>query len=195
MVLPAGPVKGYSRAAVWESDCVKPVNPLWYLVAFLVALGSVMIGTVIAASAWDPVREVTVSPTTTRADAQTKTLVVFADIVQPDRNVTCRATGRDKKPVDIPPAALDITVDNEGNPWHLIGLLDGGADGLAVRCTPRDKRVDNASYGWATVTGFESRANAANDIGLVGVAIGIVLAGYVFHCRRQRRKESVHEPA
>jgi hypothetical protein len=192
---PPGPVKGSPWAAVWESDCVKPVNPLWYLVAFLVALGSVMIGTVIAAGAWDPVREATISPTTTRADAQAKTLVVFTDIMQPDRDITCRATGQDKKHVDIPPAALDITVDTEGNQWHLIGLLDGGADGLSVQCAPRDKRVDNASYGWATVTGFESRTNTANDIGLVGVAIGIVLAGYVFYCRRQRRKESLHEPA
>ena len=174
---------------------MKPVNPLWYLAAFLVALGSVMIGTVVAASAWDPVREVTVSPTITRADAQAKTLVVFTDILQPDRDITCRATGRDKKSVDIPPAALDITVDNEGNQWHLIGLLDGGTDDLKVHCTPRDKRVDNASYGWAAVTGFESRASAANDIGLTGVAIGIVFAGYVFYCRRKRRKEAHHEPA
>jgi hypothetical protein len=177
---------------VWESDSVKPVNPLWYLAAFLFALGSVMIGTAVAAGAWDPVREVTVSPTTTRADAQAKTLVVFSDILQPDRHITCRATGRDKKPVDIPPAKLAITVDNEGNQWHLIGLLDEGAEGMKVQCTPRDKRVDNASYGWATVTGFESRGNMAEGIGDIGVALGAVFAGYVFYCRRQQRKEALY---
>ena len=171
---------------------MKPVNPLWYLAAFLFALGSVMIGTVVAAGAWDPVREVTVSPTTTWADAQGKTLVVFSDIVQPDRHITCRATGRDKKPVAVPPAALDITVDNEGNQWHLIGLLSEGVNDMRVQCTPRDKRVDNASYGWATVTGFESRANKANGIGVLGVALGAVFAGYVFYCRRQQRREAVH---
>lgn len=174
---------------------MKPVNPLWYLAAFLCALGTVMIGAVVAAGAWDPVREVTVSPTTTRADAHAKTLVVFTDILQPDRDVTCRAVGRDKKSVDIPAAALDIKVDNEGNQWHLIGLLTEGSDGLQVQCTPRDKRVDNASYAWATVTGFESRANAGKGVGYLGVTLAALFAGYVFYCRRQRRKGIVRESA
>ncbi|KQV74919.1 hypothetical protein ASC61_07865 [Aeromicrobium sp. Root344] len=174
---------------------MKPVNPLWYLAAFLFALGSVMIATVVAAGAWDPVREVTVTPTTVRADAQGTTLVVFTDILQPERNVTCRATGRDKKPVDIPRAALDITVDNEGNQWHLIGLLDAGANGMRVQCTPRDRRVDNASYAWATVTGFESRANNAKGIGILGLTVAVAFAGYVFWCRRQQRQETARESA
>jgi hypothetical protein len=169
---------------------VKPVNPLWYLAAFFFALVSVVIGTVVAAGAWDPIRVVTVSPTTTRADALGKTLVVFTDIRQPDRNVTCRATGRDKKSVEIPPAALDITVDNEGNQWHLIGLLTEGRTDMSVQCAPRDKRVDNASYGWATVTGFESRANRGKGIGILGVVFAAVFAGYVFYSRRQQRKEA-----
>lgn len=174
---------------------MKLVNPLWYLAAFLFVLGTVMVGTVVAAGAWDPVREVTVTPTTTRADAQGKTLVVYTDILQPDRDVSCRATGRDKKSKDIPPAALDITVDNDGNQWHLIGLLREGADDVSVRCTPRDKRADNASYGWATVDGFESRAGAGGDIGKSGAVLGVALAGYVFWCRRQQRKETARGPA
>lgn len=174
---------------------MKPVNPLWYLAAFLFALVSVVIGTIVAAGAWDPVREVTVSPTTTRADAQGKTLVVFTDIVQPDRDITCRATGRDKKSIDIPPAKLDITVDNDGNQWHLINLLSEGENGIKVQCTPRDKRADNASYAWATVTGFETRGNIAEGIGNLGMAAGAVFAGYVFYCRRQHRRETTREHA
>lgn len=174
---------------------MKPVNPLWYLAAFFLALTSIVIGTVVAAGAWDPVREVTVSPTTTRANAEAKTLVVFTDIIQPERRITCRATGRDKKPIDIPAAKLDITVDNEGNQWHLISLLNEGAEGMKVHCTPRDKRVDNASYGWATVTGFESRANLAKGIGILGLALSTVFAGYVFYCRRQHRREAPRELA
>lgn len=180
---------------MWESGSVKPVSPLWYLAAFFFVLGSVVVGTVVAAGAWDPVREVTVSPTTTRSDAESRTLVVFTDILQPERNVTCRATGRDKKPVEVPDATLDIMVDNEGNQWHLIGLLNGGSDGMKVHCTPRDKRVDNASYGWATVTGFESRANTAKGISILGATMGAGFAGYVFYCRRQQRKGVVHESA
>jgi hypothetical protein len=174
---------------------VKPVNPLWYLAAFLFALAGTMAGTVVAASSWDPLREVTVTPVTTRADAQAKTLAVFTDIRQPDRHITCRAIGADKKPVPIPGSKVDITVDNEGNQWHLIGVLNQGSDGMRVTCTPRDKRVDNASYGWATASGVEARASTGNDIGLAGVAIGIGFAGYVFYCRRQQRKETVHGPA
>ncbi len=115
--------------------------------------------------------------------------------MQPDRDITCRATGRDKKPVDIPPAALDITVDNEGNQWHLIGLLTEGTHDMSVQCAPRDKRVDNASYGWATVTGFESRANTGKGIGILGVAFAAGFAGYVFYSRRQQRKETARGPA
>jgi hypothetical protein len=174
---------------------VRPVNPLWYLAAFLIALGSAMIGTALAAGAWDPIREVTVAPTTTRADAQAKTLVVFTDILQPDRKVTCRATGRDKKPIDIPPAALAITVDNEGNPWHLIGLLTEGSEDMKVHCTPRDRRVDNASYGWATVSGFESRGNTADAVGTSGLVLGAGFAGYVFYSRRRHLKETVRDHA
>jgi len=170
---------------------VKPVNPLWYLAAFLFALVGTMAGTAVAASSWNPLRDVTVSPATTRADAQAKTLAVFTDIRQPDRHITCRAIGRDKKPVAIPPSTVDITVDNEGNQWHLIGVLNQGSNGMQVECTPRDKRVDNASYGWATAAGVETRAGLGNDIGLAGVGIGIVFAGYVFYCRRQQRKETV----
>ena len=176
---------------MWEGDSVKPVNPLWYLAAFVFALGSTMVGTAVAASSWDPLREVTVSPTTTRADAQAKTLGVFTDILQPERHITCRAIGPDKKPVAIPKAKIDITVDNEGNQWHLIGLLTEGTNDMSVQCAPRDKRVDNASYGWATVTGFKSRANNGRGIGILGVVFAAGFAGYVFYCRRQQRKETV----
>lgn len=175
---------------LWESDCVRPINPLWYLAAFVVALGSLMIGTAVAASAWNPVREVTVTPTTVRADAAGKSLAVFTDIVQPDRGISCRAVDRDKDVTPIPDAALDITVDNEGNQWHLIGMLPEGSNGLKVRCKPQGKRVDNASYGYAAVAGFESRANTGNGIGMIGAAIGVIFAGYVFYSRRQHRKEN-----
>ena len=175
---------------------MRPTNPLWYLAAFLVALGSVMVGTVVAAGAWDPVREVTVTPTTVRVDAAGKSLAVFTDIIQSDRRIVCRATSRDKKDVTrIPDAAIDIKVDNEGNQWHLIGLLPAGRNGLKVVCAPHDKRVDNASYGYATVTGFESRANNGKGVAVIGCAIGVALAGYVYYCRRQRRQERAHEPA
>jgi hypothetical protein len=174
---------------------VRPVNPLWYLAAFLVAIGSTVIGTAVAAGAWEPVREATVSPTTVRADAAGQSLAVFTDIVQTDRDVACRAIDRDKNSTPVPDAALEITVDEEGNQWHLIGLLPEGSDGLAVRCAPGDKRIDNASYGFATIDGFESRSTLGNGIGILGLAIAAAFGGYVFWSRRRQRKETTSEPA
>jgi hypothetical protein len=189
------PRQACGRVAVWQGVPVRLTNPLWYLASFVVALGSVMIGTAVAASAWDPVRDATITPTTVRVDASGKSLAVFTDIVQTNRDIRCRARGRDKKAIQIPPATLQVTVANEGNQWHLIGLVDEGADGLKVRCAPRDKRVDNASYGYATVPGFKSRDNAGNGIGVLGAAIGTLLAGYVFRRRHKSRKETAREPA
>ncbi|MGA8986949.1 hypothetical protein [Aeromicrobium sp.] len=174
---------------------MRPTNPLWYLAAFVVALGSVMIGTVVAASAWEPVRNATVLPTTARADAAGQSVAVFTDILQPERAVTCRATTPTKKRRAIPAAALEITVDDDGNQWHLIGLLNKGSNGLKISCEPRDDRADNASYGYALISGFDSRANTGNGIGAIGVGAGALFAGYVFYIRRKYRKERAHESA
>ncbi len=63
---------------------MKPINPLWYLAAFVLALSSLMIGTAVAASAWNAVRDVTITSTSIPADAAGKSLAVFTDIVQDD---------------------------------------------------------------------------------------------------------------
>lgn len=174
---------------------MRPTNPLWYLAAFLLALGSVMAATVVAAGAWQPVRDATIVPVTQPADAQSRTLAVFSDIRQPDRGVTCEAVGPDKQRTAIPAAPIDLTVDNEGNQWHLIGLLREGADGLKISCTPRDKRVDNASYGYAAVSGYADRTNTGKGIAILGATLGAALGAYVLWCRRERRKETTHESA
>jgi len=168
---------------------VKPTSPLWYLAAFGIALGSWVLAIVVAAGAWQPVRDATVTSTSKPVDATGQSLAVFTDIVQPDRKVTCRATGPDKKVTEIPKASLEITVDNNGNAWHLIGMLNEGSKGLKVTCTPRDRRVDDATYGYATVTGFESRANTGKGIAILGSTLGAGLAAFTFYTRRQRRIE------
>lgn len=165
-------------------------NPLWYLAAFVIAVGSAMAATAVAASAFDPVREAVVTPVTERVDARGTTLAIYTDLVQEDRVITCR--GRygqaDRGRVVIPDKGVDVTAEGDGTTWHLIGLLEEGRDGLRIVCTPDDDRVDNAAYGYATVTGYGSTVNNGRGIAYIGVAVAVVLAGWIFWCRRQARR-------
>ncbi|MCW2831402.1 MAG: hypothetical protein JWP31_2094 [Aeromicrobium sp.] len=166
-------------------------NPLWYLAAFLIAIGSAMAAAAVAASAFDPVREATVTPVSERADASGKSLAVFTDIVQDDRDVTCQGRGRDKRRVEIPDKGVDITTESDGTRWHLIGLLEEGRNGLRVVCRPADKRIDNAAYGYATVDGYSSAITNGKGIVILGMTGGAGLGAYTFWCRRSARRESV----
>lgn len=167
-------------------------NPLWYLAAFLLAIGSAMAGTAVAASAFDPVRDATVTPITERVDAKGATLAIYTDIVQTERDILCRGRygAEDRGRVVIPDKGVDVTAQGDGTRWHLIALLEDGRDDLRIVCTPQDKRVDNASYGYATVTGYGSRVNNGRGIAYLGVAISAVLAGWIFWCRRQARAQA-----
>jgi hypothetical protein len=166
---------------------VKPINPLWYTAAFLFALASIVLGAVVAAGGWEPVKQATVLSIPTRVDAGDKTLVVFTDIVQPDRHITCTATHPDKTVTTILKPGLAVTVTSGSEQWHLIGLLRDGSDGLKVACTPRDKQHDDATYGYAAVSGFESRYNAGKGISILGVTIGLGGMAYVYYLQRRRR--------
>lgn len=175
-----------------ESCWVRLTNPLWYLAAFLLAIGSAMAATAVAASAFDPVRDASVTPVTERVDAQGSTLAIYTDIVQADRDILCRGRygDQDKGRIVIPDKGVDVTADGDGTRWHLIGLLEEGRDGLRIVCSPADKRVDNASYGYATVTGYSSRVNNGRGIAYIGVAAAAVLAAWVLWCRREARRDA-----
>jgi len=169
---------------------VKQTSPRWYLAAFLLVLATSVLAIVVAAGAWDPVREASVTPVGERVDGTGKSLAVYTDIVQPDRGVTCLATGPGKKVTEIPAARLAITVNDNGDQWHLIAILNEGAKNQLITCTPRDRRVDDATYTYAAVTGFESRGNTGKGIAILGLAGGVGLAGYTFYTRRQQRKSA-----
>jgi hypothetical protein len=175
-----------------ESCCVRLTNPLWYLAAFVLALSGAMAGTAVAASAFDPVRDATVVPVTERVDAKGSTLAIYTDLVQDDRVISCR--GRygegDRGRVVIPGKGIDVTAQGDGTTWHLVGLLEQGRDGLRIVCTPTDDRVDNAAYGYATVTGYGSAVNNGKGIASIGAGLGAVLAAWVFWSRRQARREA-----
>lgn len=175
-----------------ESYRVRPTNALWYLAAMALALATMMAAIAVAASAWDPVRDATVTPVTERVDAGGSSLAIYTDILQTDRHISCR--GRygdgDKGRVEIPDKGVDITAQGDGTKWTLIGLLEKGRDGLRIVCTPADQRVDNAAYGYATVTGYSSAVNNGKGIASIGLSIAAGFGGWVFWSRRAARRDA-----
>lgn len=168
---------------------MKPTNPLWYLTALLIALGSWMIATVVAAGAWDPVRAATVTSVSERADAGGKSLAVYTDLLQKGRPISCRATSPGNPAIDIPAETIDITADDDGTTWHLIGMLRTGSDNLRIRCSPRDRGADNATYAYAAVNGYESKVNTGKGIAILGSTAGGALAVFTYYTRRRRRAD------
>ena len=169
-----------------QEEAIRLINPLWYLVALLIALGGWIAATVVAASAWDGVRDARVTALTDEISAEHRTVAIFTDILQPERAITCAATtGKDAEPVEVPASSLDITVRSDGSEWYLIGLLSDAPATMKVDCKPSDKRVDNASYGYAAVDGFD-RAGTSRIISVVATVAAAVVAAWTFTSRRRR---------
>lgn len=155
--------------------------------ALFLAIGGWMAGTIVAAGAWDPVRDASITSTTRPLDAGGQSVAVFTDVLQPERQVTCRSTNEDEKETTpIPPAGYDLTVDDDGNQWYLIGFELKGRDAMTISCTPRDKRSDNATYAYSVVDGFAARTKTGNAIAITGTVAGIGLAIWTFIARRRR---------
>lgn len=168
---------------------MKVTSPLGYLAAVLLVLAGWVGATVVAAGAWDTVRESTLVPVTQdNADAKGYSVAVFTDIVQPDRSIVCKGRDGNDEVVSIEPAAIDVPVVADGAEWHLINLLPEGRDGLKVRCGSLDERVDNATYSYAIVDGFTSRGERGQAIATTGLLAGLALAAWTFYCRRARKQ-------
>lgn len=167
------------------------VNPLWYLAALFVVLGGWMAGTIVAAGAWDNVREATLESVTERVDAGSGSLAVFTDVRQPERDVTCTATppGDEAEPLDIPAAPIDLTVARDGSTWYLIGFQREGRDDVAVRCTPRDRAADAATYRVAVAEGVLDQARRGSGLTWIATAAGLGLAVATWWARRKRNQE------
>ena len=145
----------------------------------------------VAAGAWDAVRAAPVAAVNQPLDASGQSVAVFTDVVQPERKIACSQTTEadrkaEKKPKPIPAASLELVVTDDGNEWHLIAFEPDGRNDMSIRCTPSDKRSDNATYAFSTVDGFTTRANTGNGIAIIGTALGIGLAIWTFIARRRR---------
>ena len=173
---------------------MKVTSAFGYLAALLLVLAGWVGATVVAAGAWDTVRDSTLVPVTQeRADAKGSSVAVFTDIVQPERAIECRGVDPKDNAIAIEPAAIDVPVEFDGTEWHLINLLPEGQDGLKVRCGPQDKRVDNATYTFAIVDGFTTRGERGQAIATTGLLAGLGLASWTFICRRNLKKSLTNE--
>ena len=157
-----------------------------------------MAGAVVAAGAWDSVRDAAITSANQPIDANNRSVAVFTDVVQPDRRVTCRATTEaDRKakrePTEFPSAPLDLVVNDDGNEWHLIGFMLEGRNDMTIQCTPADKRADNATYGYSVVDGFMRRATIGNGIGWLALGAAGVLAIWTFIARRRKRHQETDD--
>lgn len=177
--------------AVCQSDRVRLVSPFWYLAALFLVIGGWMAGVVVAAGAWDAVRDAELVNTSDRVDAAGGSLAVFTDVRQPERGVTCTTKGPEKgaRPVEVEGAPIDLTVARDGSTWYLIGFQPQGRDDVAVRCTPRDRAADAATYRAAVAEGMDARANLGNGIGWIVTAVGVGLAVATWWSRRTRPQE------
>ncbi|HUP99900.1 MAG TPA: hypothetical protein VM093_05510, partial [Aeromicrobium sp.] len=145
----------------------------------------------VAGGAWDTVRNAPISSANEALQAEGESIAVFTDVVQADRRITCAMTNvvTDSQAVTIPPSPIGLTVEDDGTTWHLVAFQPEGRDGVTVSCTPKDERVDNAQYAYATVHGFMERARIGNAIILVGLLIAIATSAVVFIRRRRALRQ------
>jgi hypothetical protein len=170
---------------------VRLTSPLWYLAAFLLAIGGWMASAVVAAGAWDHVRDATLQPLTERVDAKGSSLAVFTDVRQPERDVTCTTSGRGRgaEPDPVADAPIDLSVPRDGSTWYLIAFEQESRDQLEVRCRPGDEAADAATYRVAVADGFLDRTSNAAGIAWIAAAAAVVLAAATWWTRRKRSQE------
>ncbi len=143
-----------------------------------------------AAGAWDTVRSAGITSGSGPLQASGSSVAVFTDVRQPERRITCEATVEGaRKPRQIPPASLDLVLDDDGNEWFLLAFEPKGRDGMSIDCAPQDQRADNATYAFTVVQGWEDRAYTGNTISIVGTFAGIALAIWTFVARRRRTRQ------
>lgn len=165
----------------------KPTSPLWYLAALSLTMVGFMVGVGVSGTAWNLVRASPISSANSALQAEGASIAVFTDVVQADRRITCAMTNvaTDAAPETIPPATIPLTVEDDGTTWNLVAFQREGRDGVIVKCTPRDRSVDNAQYAFATVTGFTQRLWTGTAIVGACFVASLAIAGVVFVRRRR----------
>ncbi|WP_162237300.1 hypothetical protein, partial [Aeromicrobium sp. Leaf272] len=78
----------------------------------------------------------------------------------------------------------------DGSTWYLIAFEPEGRDEVAIRCTPRDRAADAATYRVAVAEGVLDRARLGAGLTWIATAVGVVLAIATWWTRRKSHQES-----
>lgn len=168
------------------SDDEKSVlSPTWYLAALALALVGWVVGVAVAGSAWDNVRNATVTSANQPLAARGASVAVFTDILQSGRQIICRSQEPGHRARRVPAAPLSLSIEDDGTTWHLIAFEPKGRDNMALSCRPKDHSADNALYAFSAVDGFLTRANLGNTIIQAMMLAALATAVTVFLRRRR----------
>lgn len=169
-------------------------NPLLYAAAiWIVVLGWIAAAPVMASS-WNDLRTsgVTQLGNGKKVDVTAQGVAFFTDIDQ-ERGVTCRS--KPASALHIQGGKVDIVNSDGGHKWHLLSrTIDAKPGSYSVACTPNDKGVDTANYGYAAMpASFASRKNIGKGIGTIATFAAALLAAWTWWGRRTDRKLASRE--
>ena len=170
-------------------------NALCYLAALFLALGGWIVAAPILAAPWQDLETASITDFESRKkiDVTDRGVAFFTDIVQ-ERDVTCRSNPEGK--LTIRGARFDLANNAGDHTWHLLSTTTSAKAGsYAVACTPKDRAVDTASYGYAELPSFSSAGRNGRGIGILATTVAAILAAWTYWGRRQERKFSSHESA
>lgn len=176
-----------------QSGRVRPSSPLAYLGALLLVIGGWMAGTIVAAGAWDLVRDAPTATLQEPVEVGDGAVAVFTDVLQPEREIRCTTRPVDDdetEPVRMPGAPVDLTVERGGSTWYLLAFEPDVSGQVRVSCAPTDDNGDAATYRAGAVEGVRDRVQLGNGVAWLSTLAGIGLAGWTWWNRRRARQDA-----
>lgn len=170
-------------------------NPLWYLATLFLVLGGWIVAAPVLAAPWQDLKTASITgfESGKRIDVTGRGVAFFTDIVQ-ERDVTCRSNPQGA--LNIGGTRFGLANDDGDRTWHLLSTTTGAKAGsYAVACTPKDRAVDTANYGYAELPSFSSAGRNGRGIGILATTAAAILAAWTYWGRRQERKFASYESA
>ena len=170
-------------------------NPLCYLAALFLVLGGWIAAAPILAAPWQELKTASITgfDSGKKIDVTERGVAIFTDIVQ-ERDVSCRSNPAGA--LNLRGTRFDLANDNGDHRWHLLSTTTSAKAGsYAVACTPKDRALDTASYGYAELPSFSSAGRNGRGIGILATTAAAILAAWTYWGRRQERKFSSNESA
>lgn len=163
-------------------------NPLCYLAALFLALGGWIVAAPILAAPWQDLKTASITgfESGKKVDVTDRGVAFFTDIVQ-ERDVSCQSNPQGA--LNIRGTRFDLANANGDRTWHLLSTTTSAKAGsYAVACTPKDRALDTANYGYAELPSFSSAGRNGRGIGILATTAAAILAAWTYWGRRTERK-------